>query len=199
MLVAFMVFYRYVKISKNPKIYNQSKAKNGFKAKPVLIVALVLVTVGLAAAYLRHHNQKPSVSSGPTAAEIKQTSDINAKKKEDSITNNADTGTKEPGTAPTTTAPTTTTVGITSKQETNGSVTITTKLEGVSAGNCTLSITNGSKTETRSAAVIFQPQFSTCAGFSVPTTNLGTGIWNITVTVVQNGISSSNTSTLEVN
>ena len=80
----------------------------------------------------------------------------------------------------------------------NGQVTVTTRLEGYSDGTCTLTSTNGGKTDTRTAQVIFQAQFSTCAGFSIPTSTLGTGTWNFNLSVTAGGNTTTQTASLEV-
>ncbi len=85
-----------------------------------------------------------------------------------------------------------------SAEQASTRVTIKTQLYGYSDGTCTLRITNTGKTFTQTASVIFQSQFSTCAGFSVPISQLETGTWNITITVDSQGVTASNTTTLEV-
>jgi hypothetical protein len=190
-------------------MYNTKKTKKHTN-KPAFIVLGCVILAGLVIfSYQWRHNKKSAVSSGPTAAEIKQSSDIDAANKKQSITSsqtkNTTSGTKgqEPTsstTSPSSTPPTTPVkIDITSKQESNGTITVSTKLYGISSGSCTLQANNGSKSITQTATVIFQPEFSTCAGFSVPKTALGSGTWNIVITVVKDGVSSSNTSTLGVN
>jgi len=76
---------------------------------------------------------------------------------------------------------------ITTQQE-SGSLTILTKLYGYSDGQCSLTATNGTRTIKQTAAVIFQAEYSTCAGFSVNIDQLGTGTWNLTLTVTSKGI-----------
>jgi hypothetical protein len=68
--------------------------------------------------------------------------------------------------------------------QSGSSVTVLTKIQGVSGGSCTLFITNGNKTNEQTAQVIYQPEFSSCAGFTVPVSSLGAGMWNITVKVL---------------
>ncbi|QQS18921.1 hypothetical protein IPL68_02565 [Candidatus Saccharibacteria bacterium] len=62
-------------------------------------------------------------------------------------------------------------------------VTVLTKIMDITDGNCELAVSNGTKNTTQTAPVIFQPEFSSCAGFSVPVSQLGTGQWVISVTV----------------
>lgn len=83
-------------------------------------------------------------------------------------------------------------------QETNNTVTIVTKLKGVSDGICKLDITNGTAKTSMSAKVIYQTEYSTCAGFSVPISSIGKGTWNIHLTLNTNGTSVMQTNTYEV-
>jgi len=83
-------------------------------------------------------------------------------------------------------------------EEKGEQVVVTTRLQGFSDGTCNLTITNGGKTVAQTAQVIYQPQFSTCAGFSTPVSSLGTGTWNLSLSVTSDGITNSKTSTLEV-
>ena len=69
----------------------------------------------------------------------------------------------------------------------SGTVTIKTKLIGYPDGNCVLTATNGSKTTQKEAAIIYQPEFSSCAGFSILISELGTGPWRISLTVTPTG------------
>ncbi len=71
---------------------------------------------------------------------------------------------------------------LTAKQESNDTVTILTKLVSGTEGKCELAIKNGGQSANRSASIIYQPEFSTCAGFSLPISSVGYGQWSITLT-----------------
>lgn len=62
-------------------------------------------------------------------------------------------------------------------------VTVLTRLSGISSGTCTIKITNNEKNYQSSAPVIYQPEFSSCAGFSIKTDALGPGKWTIDLSV----------------
>lgn len=66
-------------------------------------------------------------------------------------------------------------------------VTIDERLE---SGTCTLTLTHATsgKKVTKSAAVVTNPSSSTCEGFDVPVSELGSGKWNITVAVKSNNL-----------
>ncbi len=90
-------------------------------------------------------------------------------------------------------------IELSSKQESNNTVTVIGKLYGYSDGICSLLATNSGKENSQTAPVIYQAEFSSCAGFSVPVSNLGTGTWNIKLTVASGGVSKSMAMTLGVN
>ena len=87
-----------------------------------------------------------------------------------------------PSTSPTEASVDSSSIEINASQS-GSSVTILTKLSAISSGLCALSIANGEKSFTDTAQVIYQPEFSSCAGFSIATSQLGPGIWDITLNV----------------
>lgn len=89
-------------------------------------------------------------------------------------------------------------ITITASQTNSTEVAISTKLAGYSDGTCNLTISNGNKTTTQSAQVMFEKQFSTCAGFTVPISTVGTGTWNVKLDVISGGTTTSKTISAEV-
>jgi len=77
-------------------------------------------------------------------------------------------------------------------------VAVSTKLYDYSDGNCTLKVTQAGNEYTNTAPIIFQAEFSTCAGFSVPVSELGTGTWNVLLTVESAGKSTNKSGTINV-
>lgn len=69
----------------------------------------------------------------------------------------------------------------------SGIVTVATKLHGYAAGTCNLTVTNNGKTTSYNANILYQPEFSTCAGFSINISDIGTGQWQINLTVTPEG------------
>lgn len=53
----------------------------------------------------------------------------------------------------------------------------------VGSGSCDLTMTSGSKTITKTAEIVQNPSSSTCAGFDVPVSELGSGRWDIEIKV----------------
>lgn len=65
-------------------------------------------------------------------------------------------------------------------------VILRTSLGSVSAGTCSLAITNGNITKDYTTDILYQPQNSSCAGFSVPVSDIGRGKWTLKLTVLSN-------------
>lgn len=85
-----------------------------------------------------------------------------------------------------------------SAERAGASVTVYSRLYGYSDGTCSLKITNGTATETKTAAVLYRPQYAICEGFSIPVDGLGAGTWSLALTVSSDGVSLTKTISLEV-
>lgn len=134
-----------------------------------------------------------------TAQEAKESLD----KKGDLATGNesgSDSGKPDTNTDTETYTPPTTSNGITidASQPSAQEVVVVTKLEGYSDGNCKLTATNGAKNTSQTAPVMFQREYSTCAGFTVPVSSLGNGSWNLLLEVTSGDITTSKSASLEV-
>ena len=137
-----------------------------------------------------------SLSDGPTDEQRQQEAKAAANTKKQLIDSQKDgPGSNTPASDSTQSS----TVDLSAKQESNNTVTVFTKLAGYSSGSCVLVLTNGSKSTTQTAAIIYQPEFSSCAGFSVPIDLLGKGDWSLTLTVTSNGTSESKTISAGIN
>lgn len=77
-------------------------------------------------------------------------------------------------------------------------VVATTKLYHISSGECSLEVNNRDKLIELRAQVIFQQEFSTCAGFSIPVSSLGAGAWSVTLNAISNNTTYTSQSTLEI-
>jgi len=134
-----------------------------------------------------------SDSQGPTVEQQKQEIDANAAKKKEAIENDPKTDSSSPsapGPGPS--------IDLSARQEDNNTVTVFTKLYGYSDGSCELVVTNAGKTSTQTADAMYQPEFSSCAGFSVPVGPLGKGIWSIKLSVISSSATYDKTISLEV-
>jgi hypothetical protein len=176
----------YMKNKKNPK-------KNLRAAVFALVVVGAIVGLLTVTGVIFKTTKKPPLTSGPTPEQKKESDQAAANAKQQLIESQK----QGPSTTPDTTPPKTS-VDLSAKQETNGNVTVFTTLHGYSSGTCDLKVTNGAKIISQSATVIYQPDFSTCAGFSVPISSLDKGTWNINLTVTAGGQSKSNSISFEV-
>lgn len=70
--------------------------------------------------------------------------------------------------------------------------------QAISLGTCQLKLTNGQKVVTKTAPIAQNPSSSTCQGFNVPLAELGSGNWNIDITVVSGERSATLTSTITI-
>ncbi len=160
--------------------------------RTLLVVAVLLVLVGAVAAglELRHRRTHTVAQTGPTPAQKKQEADSFAQQKEQAI--------EHPTTPTPSPTPTTSTISLSTHQESNGTVTVYTNLGKLADGSCTLTVQNGSATNSQTADVLYQPQYSSCEGFSVPISSVGSGTWTLKLSVTSAGTTVSQTITSEI-
>lgn len=162
----------------------------------VTIIALLAIGVfALEKTGVTHfwHKDTVATGNGPTKEQKAAEDKFNSDAKKEFIEGS--------GSSQTTTTPNPTdssAITLSAQKENNGTVTIFSKLTSVSSGKCQLTVVNGSKQNTQSADVIYQPEFSTCAGFSVPISQLGNGTWQIKLGVNSNGQNIEKNITFEV-
>ena len=89
-------------------------------------------------------------------------------------------------------------ITLTASQANPSEETITTKLTGYSDGTCNLTVSSNGKSTTQTAPVMFEKEFSTCAGFTVPTSSVGSGTWNVKLEVLSGGNTTAKTISTEV-
>ena len=65
-------------------------------------------------------------------------------------------------------------------------------------GTCTLTLTKGSSTVTKTAGVQALAKISTCQGFDVPVSELSSGQWNVNMSYESSTLTGSTTSTITV-
>lgn len=75
------------------------------------------------------------------------------------------------------------------KYESSTSLSIVTKITGFSGeGSCKITLSSSGKdTIYESAKILYQPEFSSCEGFSIPKSKLSAGDWLINLTLTING------------
>lgn len=159
--------------------------KNTNIRKRLLIVAAVMLGLILTFMILEvsgvTHFINPLTSK--TTKQIKE-AEINSKNKQDLIENKSNTSSTGDSTNHKNTPGD---ITISTRRETDGSVTILTSLNNYSDGTCDLTIKNGNNIYTKTAPVIYQSSFSTCAGFRVSTDAVGIGTWQISLAVTSKG------------
>ncbi len=147
----------------------------------VLIIAALAILEKTGVTNFIHANSNGSSEiSGPSKAEEAQQTKDSASQKQQYLD-----GTKSDPVASgsnTSSASSATSLTLSASQD-NNTVTVLTKIQGVSEGTCSLTITNGTNVSSQTAQIIYQPEFSSCAGFSVITSTLGKGSWNISLSV----------------
>jgi len=76
-------------------------------------------------------------------------------------------------------------VSITAANQNGATVSVRSLIDGIvsQSGTCTITVTNGSKTYSNTASVQALANSSTCQGFDIQTSQLGTGSWNIQLSV----------------
>ncbi len=177
-------------------------SRKSSKKNLVLLIVAVVLSVVIVVALLEKTNVINLFSSptsdtsenGPTPEEIAQEENTNADAKQEYLDETYKDKDDQPAPAPADDP----SITVTAKQE-GSSVTVLTKIQSVAEGNCKLTATNGAKSTSQEAEVIYQPEFSSCAGFGVPVSTLGSGTWNITLTVMPTGGTAiSKSTTLEV-
>lgn len=143
-----------------------------------LLVALFVATTLFALERLQITDfvKRPAANNGPSQTEIKAQEKAADDAKKEFIEQDEATS-SEPGAPPTSES-----INLSAQQDSTSTVTVLTKLQGFPDGECSLLIQNGSKSTTKTAPIIYQPEFSSCAGFSINKSELGSGIWNITLT-----------------
>ena len=158
---------------------NKSKKKKVIILILVLSIALLSILLLLElfgiTNFVKQTQDHQQERSAPTAEEVKRQTSTDNNKKKIYIENSTNRSTTLP---PDAMEP----VELSSRQE-GSTIIISTKLQGISDGECSLSINNGSQMKTFSASVLYQPEFSICEGYSVALSELGAGNWNFKLTV----------------
>ncbi len=132
-------------------------------------------------------DSEPEYTDGPTDDQIKDGTDIKQQAIDKSKNEETNEG-KEIG------------IVITRAAQSNGEVQVRVLLEAITSGTCSLAITNGGESYSKSADTQTLSSSTTCKGFDIPVSELGTGTWNIKVSFSSDLSSSSTASTiLEVN
>jgi cytoskeletal protein RodZ len=158
-----------------------------------IAVALILLSVGSVFVYVyanfKSQDEKSQIQNEdtPNDSENKQELDDKREAIEGKDNNSSST-----------TPPTQDSIKVTARQD-GDSVIVSTELTAISSGTCNLAIKNGLKSYSSNVDIVYQSQFSTCAGFSVKKSQLGAGTWDINIDVKTPNASVSKQIGFEVN
>ena len=167
--------------------------KSNKKQKKILIIAAVIVGILVLASITivvigTRRGTKPS-----TNTTVDESSSLNSTNKKSYVEDKSNATTTN-----TAQGQTTDDISISTRQEADGTIIITTKLLNYSDGTCNLTMKNGSSAYVKDVDIIYQPDFSTCAGFSIPKNELSSGTWQISLAVTSKGQVNTKTTTVEV-
>jgi hypothetical protein len=173
------------------------------KRKLVIVTSVIVAALLLAGAlFYKFYLQPSSLSrqsntpSQPTKEELKQQATEDAKNKATFLNQQRDNqDNPQPHQQP---SPSSTDISLTA-QTVKDSVIVRVEVGNFSSGTCNLTVTNNDKSTSQSANILYQPQTSTCAGFSVPISKVGIGAWSITVKVDTQDSSVSKSKTITYN
>lgn len=179
-----------------------TKSKLNTKKTLLVVFLVAAITSTVVFMYIRKTNseleqnsadnnssERAATTRPPTEQEVEKEQKNNLSEKEQFIESDEPTSRETPTSNDN--------ISISIEQSTPDTATILTKLVGFNAGRCELSINNGDLRYQDSADVIFQPEYSICAGFSVPISKLGKGSWNVSLTVVNDDGTSVNKQTIQ--
>lgn len=172
------------------------KNKKVLSRNHLLAIAAAVLLIGIASAVAFLATGNSSTTKDQTASDpmnIEKLEQYDKEKKQDFIKNaptpsDENTGESKPSSD----------ISLSARQDSSSQVTVLTNLSSTPYGTCTLTISNGSKKITKTAEVIYQPQFSSCAGFAVNIDELGTGSWTIELAVTTDSLTETKSITLEV-
>ncbi len=184
-----------LKIKRFSAIMRVQKKSPSKKALTIAILSTLILVAGLVTYALltssNENNYTPSTSENTRP----NTDDVDTKPSDDTSTNSSDKPDHEaekdispPYEGENVDNSRTLSGVISYKSVVDGNLVIRTTInQMLGSGTCSLTLSNGQKTVTRSSSIAQNPSSSTCEGFSVPTTELGSGTWDIKVQVSSDG------------
>lgn len=172
---------------------NRSKNKKKHLTT-VLMLILVIAISGVAYSYFEKvwlftpstENQTPQPqkdTSVPIISNEPQMKDSGIKNKENLANSEKNTPSLSHSRTGQSKAPV---IDIDISREKSNIVTISTKIQHISNGVCKLSVINKKSNILKTADIIYQPEFSTCAGFDIKHAELGNGTWKIKLELISN-------------
>ena len=171
------------------KIIKKRLSKKQILATIIIIIAVICLSIfaldkfGIISIFPQ--NTTPNIGKEPTVEEKKSEKDTNQNNKETFLNtpkDDSDNSVEKSKPAPVPTDNSSIELS-TNKDGDNAVIIIKLKEHGYSQGKCSLTVTSNGKKNTQEAPIIYQPEYSTCAGFSVPISSVGNGQWNISISV----------------
>ncbi len=185
-----------MKNKKYPSVKSRNRKFPLLPALALIVIAAVVLFYILANDDSKANNQDEAAKQAQQEAMVNSDAKKEFVEQETSPPNQSDNPKAQPAPAPS--APASKNIELTARQEANSTVTVFTKLLNYSEGSCQLQVVNGTKTATQNAAIVYQREFSSCAGFSVPIDPLGKGTWTIRLTTNSAGTSDTKIIALEI-
>lgn len=142
----------------------------------IILITLLALLLAAGGYFIYAKNNSDKIS--PTEAEVRQRQQTEAKDKKQFIEDDS-VDDAEPAPVPTSSDA----ITIRSERTAADELTVFTQLKGYASGSCELTVTNSTKTHSQNVEIIYQPEYSVCAGFSVPVSKLGNGSWIISLAV----------------
>lgn len=185
----------------------QLQTRKSHKKPFAIALSLLIVCVAVASMWYYLHTKNQQSESYTTKPATQEEKDAGSQSKQTTIDsgtkqqNSSDTSSnsdKQTDSQSTTTSPT---AGVTiSASAQNGSIYQLRFLIDtvVSRGTCQLTLTKGSATVTKQAALQSLAQSSTCQGFDISTSELSAGTWNVSMQLSGSSHTGSTSGTIEV-
>jgi hypothetical protein len=180
-------------------------SKSTSKTKTVLLVALVIVLAAAAGAYaFRDQLGLTSIGSSDknTNIDYGKTSDDQAEGEKTAEQTDNNHGTVDsPASGTDKDQKNNVGVEITSANQNGSMLQIRAIVQKVTnTGTCSLTLSkSGEQPIKKTAAIQTATTYSTCQGFNVPTSNMATGVWNISLNFENDSTTGSATSTTTIN
>lgn len=171
--------------------------ENMTKRNLAIILAVLVIALGAFFSYYAFRDDGNTTSENPdqTSAQTTGSSDENSQTSDNDVNENTTVDADQSGQdIPAKEDPevndsvtVTKQVNITNIRVENQQLVVQTKLENIVSGTCKLTIRNGSNTITRDAEVVYGAQNSICAGYSIDTSDIGTGATTVSLQVTESG------------
>lgn len=162
-----------------------------------LVMLLIFIGVGIYLATTQNSNKAATTSS-----KEEQTNLAGDQAKKETIDETiVDSGSSSTGTDKGQQGPAakdTASIIITASSQNDSNYQIRTLISAVVTGNCTLTLTKGSSTVSKTTDISTFAQSSTCKGFDIPLTELSKGTWTVNIKFESADVSGETSAEIEV-